>query len=118
SGAWRSPAATAPPPPPPRGRPKRSADRATILSARTQRAHSRRRPMAVRVRTWIWIVVGIFALCVLGVIAMAGVGFYFFARHFDTHTATAASATRDFEEVKARLAGQAPLIELDDHGRY
>src|SRR5262245_12387178 len=74
--------------------------------------------MAVRVRTWVWIVVGVFALCVLGIIAMAGAGFYFFAKHFDTHQATAASAARDFEAVKARLAGQAPLIELDERGHY
>jgi hypothetical protein len=74
--------------------------------------------MAVKVKTWIWIVVGVVAIGILGVIAMAGVGFYFFAQHFDTHSATAVSAARDFEEVKARLAGQTPLIELDERGRY
>jgi len=74
--------------------------------------------MAVKIKTWVWIVLGIFAVCVLGAIAMAGLGFYFFAQHFDTHSATATSAARDFDEIKARLAGQAPLIELDERGHY
>jgi flagellar basal body-associated protein FliL len=74
--------------------------------------------MAVKIKTWVWIIVGIVGVCILGAIAMAGVGFYFFAKHFDTHSATPASAARDFDEIKARLAGQTPLIELDDHGRY
>ena len=74
--------------------------------------------MAVRVRTWIWIIVGVVALCILGAIAMAGVGLYLFTQHIDTHSATAASAARDFDEIKQRLSGQAPLIELDDRGRY
>src|SRR5262245_54071579 len=74
--------------------------------------------MAVRIRTWVWIVGGVVLFCILGAIAMAGVGVYFFTQHVDTHTATAARAARDFDEVKARLAGQAPLIELDERGHY
>ena len=74
--------------------------------------------MAGKVKAWVWVVVAIVVIGVLGVVAMAGIGLYFFSQHVETRTVSAASAARDFEQVKLRFAGEKPLIELDEHGRY
>jgi hypothetical protein len=74
--------------------------------------------MAVKVKTWIWVVVGVVGLGVLCVVAMAGVGFYFFSQHFDTKVVSRESAGSEFEHVKAQFAGQKALIELDERGRF
>ena len=74
--------------------------------------------MAGKVKTWVWVVVAIVVVGILGLVAMAGIGFYFFSQHIDTRAATPASAARDFEEVRARFTGQTPLVELDDRGRF
>jgi hypothetical protein len=74
--------------------------------------------MAGRVKTWVWVVVGVIVVCVLCVLAMVGVGFYFFRQHFDTKMATPATASAEFDRVKAQFSGQKPLIELDEHGRF
>ena len=72
--------------------------------------------MAWRLRTWIWIVVSILVVCVLGLIAMAGAGAYYFAKHIKTSEASPAVAERSFEEAKRLFADQKPLLELDEHG--
>ena len=69
-----------------------------------------------KVKTWVWVVVGVFALCVLGVIALAAAGIWFARSHIDIQNATTTSATDDFQRVRDRFAGQQPLIELDDRG--
>jgi hypothetical protein len=74
--------------------------------------------MAGKVKTWVWVVLGIAVIGVLCVIAMAGAGLYYFSRHIATRTATPAVATRSFEQVTVRFTGQEPLIELDDRGEY
>ncbi len=74
--------------------------------------------MAGRVKTWVWVVLGVIVTCVVGVIAVAGAGFYFFTRHIETRTVTPATASREFEEVKAQFVGQKPLVELDRHGAF
>lgn len=74
--------------------------------------------MAGKVRTWVWVVVAIVVVCILGVVAMAGLGFYFFSRHIDTRAASPASAAREFDEVREQFTGQKALIELDDRGRF
>ena len=74
--------------------------------------------MPGKVKTWVWVVLGIFVICVLCAVAMAGVGIYYFSQHVHTRAASAANAAHDFEQVKSRFAGQKPLIELDEHGRY
>jgi flagellar basal body-associated protein FliL len=74
--------------------------------------------MAGRIKTWIWVVVAIVVLGIVGIVAMAGVGFYFFSKHFDTKVVSRESAGEEFDGVKARFATQKPLIELDDHGRF
>ena len=72
--------------------------------------------MAGKVRTWVWIVVAVGVIGVLGLITMAGIGFYFFSRHIDTREVTPASAAAEFDKIKAEFAGQKPLIELDRRG--
>jgi hypothetical protein len=74
--------------------------------------------MAGKVKTWVWVVLAIVVIGVLGIVAMAGVGLYLFSQHIDTRTASPANAAHDFEQVKARFGGQKPLIELDEHGRF
>ena len=74
--------------------------------------------MAGKVKTWVWVVVGIVVVGILGLVAMAGIGFYFASQHIDTRRASPETAARDFEAVRARFTGQPPLIELDDRGRF
>ena len=74
--------------------------------------------MAVKVRTWVWVVVGVMVVGILFVIAMAGAGVYYFARHIDATKATPEVAATEFDAVRARFKGQRPLIELDERGRF
>jgi hypothetical protein len=74
--------------------------------------------MAVKLKTWIWVVVGIVAVGILCIVAMAGAGIYFVSQNFETRTATAASAASEFDAIRAKFAGQKALIELDEHGRF
>lgn len=74
--------------------------------------------MAGKVKTWVWAVLAIAVVGILSVIAMAGIGLYFFSQHIDTKAASPAVAARDFEQVTNRFTGLKPLIELDERGRY
>ena len=74
--------------------------------------------MAGKVKTWVWVVLGIIVVGILGIVAVAGIGVYYFSQHIDTKTASPANAAREFDEVKVQFTGQKPLIELDEHGRY
>lgn len=74
--------------------------------------------MAGRVKTWIWVVLGLILAVVVCIVAVAGAGFYFFSHHVQTHEASPATAGKDFEEVRKRFAGQKPLVELDSHGNF
>ena len=48
--------------------------------------------MAVKVKTWVWVVVGIAVVCILGIVAMAGIGIYYFSQHVETKMTTPAAA--------------------------
>lgn len=74
--------------------------------------------MAGKVKTWVWVVVGVAVVCVLGLVAMAGIGFYFVSQHIETRAATPVSAAKEFDAVKSSFPGQVPLIELDRQGRF
>ena len=74
--------------------------------------------MAGKVKTWVWVVIGVAVVCVLGLVAMAGIGFYFVSQHIETQAATPASAAKEFDAVKSSFAGQVPLIELDREGKF
>lgn len=74
--------------------------------------------MATKVKTWVWVLIAIFAVCVLGVVAIAGVGFYYVSQHVESKSVSPAAAAGEFEAVKAGFAGQKPLIELDKRGHF
>jgi hypothetical protein len=70
-----------------------------------------------KVQTWVWVIIGIAAAFVLGMVALAGAGVYFFSQHVQTRTETATTATQEFEDMRARFKGQAPLVRLDSVDR-
>ena len=74
--------------------------------------------MAGKVRTWVWVVVGIAVFCVLALVAVVGGAFFYMSRHIEMKSATTASAAREFEAVRSGFSGQKPLIELDRNGRF
>jgi hypothetical protein len=74
--------------------------------------------VASKVKTWVWIVIAVFAAGVLGLVAIAGAGFYYVSRHVQTKSVSPAAATREFDAVKAGFSGQKPLIELDGRGHF
>jgi uncharacterized membrane protein len=65
---------------------------------------------------WAWAVIAIVALCVFGIIAMAGAGIYFVTKQVQVRTATPARADTLFEESRERFRNVQPLIELDAEG--
>jgi len=71
-----------------------------------------------KVPTWVWIIIGIMTLGILGVITAAGVGLWFLRSHVNVQPTTVAAATTDFQSVRERFANQKPLIELDDRGNF
>jgi hypothetical protein len=71
-----------------------------------------------KVKTWIWIVVGVIAIGILGIVAMAAAGLWFVRSHVNIQAATVTAASSDFDGVRARFAAQKPLIELDDRGDF
>ena len=74
--------------------------------------------MAGKVKTWVWIVVGVVALGIFGVIAMAAAGLWFVKSHVDIRSTTVAAATEDFQAIRQRYASMKPLIELDERGHF
>jgi hypothetical protein len=71
-----------------------------------------------KVKTWVWVVIGVIVLGILGIVAMAAAGLWFVRSHVDVRTTTVAAASSDFEGVRQRFRAQKPLIELDDHGEF
>ena len=74
--------------------------------------------MAGKVKAWVWIVVGVVVLGILGVIAMAAAGLWFVKSHVNVRSSTQAVASADFQTIRARFANQKPLIELDERGNF
>ena len=74
--------------------------------------------MAVKARTWVWIVVAIVAVGILCVIAMAGAGMYFVSQNIHTRTVSLETAAGEFDTIRKQFAGQKALIELDEHGNF
>jgi|SRR5436190_14844279 len=74
--------------------------------------------MAGKVKTWVWVVVGIVVCGILGVIAMAAAGLWFVKSHIDIKSTTVAIATEDFQSIRQRFATQKPLVELDEGGSF
>jgi hypothetical protein len=74
--------------------------------------------MAGKLKTWVWIIVGVVVMCVLGLVGMAAAGLWFAKTHIDVRTVSAATAVTDFEEVRRQFTNQKPLIELDERGHF
>ena len=74
--------------------------------------------MAVKVRTWVWVIVGVVTVGILCVIAMAAAGIYYFTQNIEARKASPTVAASEFDAVRARFRGQKPLIELDERGRF
>jgi len=71
-----------------------------------------------KVKTWVWVVVAIVGIGILGIVAMAATTLWFVRSHVDVRQTTATAASNDFDAVRARFAAQKPLIELDDHSEF
>ena len=71
-----------------------------------------------KVKTWVWVVLGVVTLGILGVIAVAAAGIWFFRTHIDSRTATVATASTEFEHIRRQFPKQKPLIELDEHDHF
>ena len=74
--------------------------------------------MAGKVKTWVWIVVAVVVLGILGVIGMAAAGLYFVKSHVNIQASTPTAATADFQSIRQHFTGQKPLIELDERGNF
>lgn len=68
------------------------------------------------VKTWVWIVVGLVTLALVGFVALVAAGVYFVARDVQTTTASRTSAEQVLDAERARFTDQ-PLIEIDEQGR-
>lgn len=65
---------------------------------------------------WAWAAIGIAALCVIGMIALAGAGVYFVTKQVQVREASPARAQSLFERSRERFKNVKPLIELDTDG--
>ena len=74
--------------------------------------------MAGKVKTWVWVVIGVVVLGVLGLVGMAAASLWFFKTHIDVRSVSSAAAIVDFETVRKQFTNQKPLIELDDSGHF
>ena len=50
--------------------------------------------MAGKVKTWVWVIIAVVVIGILGIVAMAGVGLYFFSQHIETHEVSAGNAVQ------------------------
>ncbi len=69
--------------------------------------------MALKKKTWIWIVGAIVAAGVLSMMAVAGFGYYFISRNVKAGPASVADAFRAFDDAKARFKDTPAIFELD-----
>jgi hypothetical protein len=65
-------------------------------------------------KTWIWIIVGVIATCVLALFVLAGAGMYFVSRHISATRTTTADALDAFDRARAPFHDARPLLEIDD----
>jgi hypothetical protein len=70
--------------------------------------------LANKIPTWVWVVIGIVAVCAICLVAVAAMGVFFVARQVDTESASPATADQRFERARAQFKDQKPLIELDE----
>lgn len=66
-----------------------------------------------KARTWLWILVGFFGVCVLGLVLVAGAGLYFVSNHIAIRKTTSTEALRRFDNERDRFKAVRPIIEID-----
>jgi hypothetical protein len=69
--------------------------------------------VSTKIRTWVWILLAVFGVCVLALVAIAGAGVYFVSHHIALQKTTSADARRSFDAARAQFTAAKPLIELD-----
>jgi len=74
--------------------------------------------MAGKVKTWVWVVIGVVVLCILSLVGMAAAGLWFAKTHIDVRSVSPATAVTDFEKIRKQFTNQKPLIELDERGHF
>ena len=72
--------------------------------------------MAGKVKTWVWVVVGLVVCGILCLVAVAAAGLWFAKSHIDIRSASSASVSDDFARIRKQFSSQKPLIELDERG--
>lgn len=71
-----------------------------------------------KVKTWVWVVVGLLVAGIVCLIALAAAGLWFARTHIQVQQTTSSMVSKEFDDVQARFASQKPLIELDERGRF
>ena len=64
-------------------------------------------------RTWLWILLGLMAMFVIGIIAIAALGLFFVRSHVNLKTVTAVEAFREFDIARAPFKDAKPIFEID-----
>jgi hypothetical protein len=67
-------------------------------------------------KTWIWVVVALLVVGLIGFLALVGAGFLFVARQVKTEPASKESAARAFAAARARFEGREPIIQIRTEG--
>jgi hypothetical protein len=65
-------------------------------------------------RTWLWVVVGIIAILVIGFAIVIGLGMMVVTRNMQVTAAGQEAAEQTFDEARERFAGQVPLVVLEE----
>ena len=63
-------------------------------------------------KTWLWILLGLVAIGVVGCFTLVGTGVYVVRKNMKVTPATAESAQDEFARVRAQFADQEPLVQI------
>jgi hypothetical protein len=74
--------------------------------------------MAGKVKTWVWVTIGLVVVCILGLVSLAAAGLWFAKTHINVREISPTAAVVDFDSVRKQFTNQKPLIELDDRGHF
>ena len=65
-------------------------------------------------RPWMKVTLGMAAVAIAGIVALAGTAGYFVWRTFERRPATEATAVQEIESIRGRFRARPPLIEITD----
>lgn len=66
-----------------------------------------------KARTWLWILIAFFGVCVISLVLVAGAGLYFVSNHIAIRKTSSTEALRRFDSERARFKADRPIIEID-----